>query len=319
MEKTELSLWHGHWRGALLIGWVAVAMLTGCVNKSGLPAKRTFPVVTVPLMYTSQQAQAEFLTMHYWDQFDFTDTAWVGSAETVTEQALVNYLSIMPYASYGVVCKGIQNLLDKADMNIAMYAFFYSKMEYYLSNPNSTLRNEELYIPVLEHMVNSNSLDAYRKVRPNTILPLLQKNRPGTRATNIHYTRPSGVKDSLSNMKSDYVLVVFYDFDCEDCNVLKQLINESEIVTEMLKQKKLAILAIYPGANMEGWKKSSPQIPTAWINGYDHDEEIGRLGTYILQSIPTLYLLDKNLTVIMKDPPFTYVESYLNGVLNPQG
>jgi hypothetical protein len=302
-----------------LCGLLSAVTFIGCTNRPKEPDKRTFPKVTVPTIYTSQQAQAEFLAVHYWDKFDFSDTTWVGSTELITEQALAEYLSILPYSSYSVICKGIQSLLDRADKNQAMYAFFSSKMEFYLSNPNSTLRNEEFYIPVLEHIVASNSLDQYRKARPNAILPMLNKNRPGTQATDIRYTMVSGAKNSLFNLKSDYILVVFYDFDCEDCNVLKSLIEESAVIKEMQKQKKLTILAIYPGANMEGWKRSSIQVPASWINGYDFNEEIGREGTYILRTIPTLYLLDGNYMVIMKEPPINYVELYLNNILNPQG
>ena len=301
----------------VLIGLIIAITVTGCTNRPKGPSKRTFPMVTIPTIYTDQQAQVEFLTMHYWDRFDFNDTTYLGSAELVAEQALIDYLSILPYCPYPVICEGIKNLLDRADKNQAMYAFFHSKMEFYLFNPNSTLRNEEFYIPVLEHMVASNSLDQPRKVRPNAILPVLQKNRPGTQAADIHYTTVSGAKNSLSNLKSDYILVVFYDFDCEDCNVLKKSIEESPVVTEMLKQRKISILAIYPGANMEGWKRSSAQVPASWINGYDHNEEIGREGTYELRTIPTLFLLDGNHMVIMKEPPFNYVEYYLNNVLNP--
>ena len=297
-----------------LCGLIGIITFIGCTNRPKEPEKRTFPMVNVPAIYTDPQARAEFLVMRYWDQFNFNDTTWLGSAELVTEQALADYLSILPYASYPVICNGIKKLLDQADKNQAMYAFFSSKMEFYLSSPNSTLRNEEFYIPVLEHMVASKSLDQPRKVRPNSILPILQKNRPGTQAANIHYTMVSGAKNSLYNLKSDYFLLVFYDFDCEDCNVLKGLIEGSQVINEMQKQKKLTILAIYPGANMEGWKRSSVQVPASWINGYDHDEEIGREGTYILRSIPSIFLLDENHGVIMKEPPFSYVELYLNNL-----
>ncbi|MDR0795444.1 MAG: DUF5106 domain-containing protein [Tannerella sp.] len=300
-------------RTGVLVGLSLV--IFGCADRSKVSERRTFPAVAVPVLYSTQQAQAEFLTLHFWDQFDFKDTTWVGSAEKVTEQALINYLSILRYAPYPVICKGIQQLLDRADQNQAMYAFFYSRMEYHLANPKSMLRNDEFYIPVLEHMITSNSLDDPRKARVKTILPLLNKNRPGTQASNIHFTSVTGVKNALTNIKSDYILVVFYDFDCEDCSILKRSIEKSEIVLSLQKQKKLAILAIYPGSNMEGWKKSSPQIPASWINGYDHNDEIGRDGTYILRSIPTLFLLNRDYMVIMKEPPFDYVESYLKSVL----
>ena len=301
----------------VLCGLITAIIFDGCTKRAGTSERKTFPYVIPPPLYTTQQAQAEFLVAHFWDKFDFADTTWVGSAENITEQALIKYISVLPYASYDVICNSIQRLLDRADKNQAMYAFFYSRLEYYFSNSNSTHRNDEYYIPVLEHMIASNSLDEPRKVRPKAILPLLNKNRPGTKAANIHFTRVSGVKDELMNIQSVFILVVFYNFDCEDCNVLTKSIEASAVIKEMQKQKKLTILAIYPGANMEGWKKSSPQVPASWINGYDHNEEIEGKGTYILRSIPTLYLLNSEYMVIMKEPPLEYVEYYLNGIMNP--
>ena len=308
-----------HWEELtrVFIGLMVFAAFAACTNQPKVTARRTFPVVNVPPIYIDQKAQAEFVVMNFWNKFDFTDTTWVGSHESITEQALSEYLSVLPYASYDVICKGLQQLLDQADTNQSMYAYFTSRMEDYFTNPNSVIRNEEYHIPLLEHMIASNSLDEPRKQRPNSILPLLNKNRPGAQAANIHYTHVSGTKGELANVKSDYILIVFYDFECEDCNVLKKMIQESAIVNEMLKQRKIAILAIYPGANMEGWKKSSPQIPTSWINGYDHNEEIGGEGSYILRSIPTLYLLNREHMVVMKEPPFEYVEQYLDSILNP--
>ena len=297
-----------------LFGLIYILIFFGCTNRPKESVNRTFPNITIPTVYTDPQVRADYLVLHFWDQFDFSDTTWIGSAELITEQALVDYLSILQYANYTAIHNGIHNLLNQADQNQAMYAFFSSKMEFYLFNPNSTLRNEEYYIPVLEHMVASKSLDQPRKARPNALLPLLNKNRPGTQATDIHFTMASGAKNSLYNLKSDYIIVVFYDFDCDDCNILKKLIEESQVVKDLQKQRKLSILAIYPGANMEGWARSSSQVPSSWINGYDHGEEIGKQGTYILRSIPTLYLMDRSFMVIMKDPPFNYVELYLNNM-----
>ena len=301
----------------VFMGLIVLAAFAACTNQTKVTAKRTFPYVNVPSIYTDQLVQADFLMTHFWDQFDFNDTTWVGSAESITEQALIEYISILPYAQYDVICMKIKDLLDKADNNPVMYAYFSSRLEYYYSDAASKLRTDEYYVPVLEHMIVSKSLDEQRKVRPNTILPLVNKNRPGMQAANINFTGVSGAKSQLTNVKADYILVVFYNFDCEDCNVLKKIIEESAVVKEMQKQRKLAILAIYPGANMEGWKASSPQVPASWINGYDHDEEIAREGTYVLRSIPTLYLIDKEYRVIMKEPSVEYVEYYLNSILNP--
>jgi hypothetical protein len=294
-----------------------LAVLSGCTNRSQEPVKRTFPTVTVPSIYANPTARAEYLTMHYWDRFNFTDTAYVGSAANVTEQAIADYLSILPYASYQIICQGLAHLMEEAEKSEALYAFFSSRLEHFLFDLNSPLRNDEFFIPVLEQMVNSQALNEPRKTRPKLLLSQLQKNRPSTQAANIHYALASGAKSSLYDVKSDFILLLFHNLDCGNCKELTAQINNSPVIAEMQKRKRLTVLSIYPGQDLEAWKKHLTEMPSAWINGYDRDAEIYGQELYALRIIPTLYLMDKNHRILMKDVPFNYVEYYINNILNP--
>jgi hypothetical protein len=256
--------------------------------------------------------------MHYWDKFDFNDTAYVGSAAQVTEQAIADYIGILPYSSYPVICNGIKQLMDKAEQNEAMYAFFYSRMEQYLFDLNSPLRNDEFYIPVLEQMVGSKTLNEPRKARPRQMLEQLNKNRPGMKAANIHYTSASGLRSSLYDLKADILLILFHNLDCGNCKQLIEQIEASSVIKDMQKRKRLTILTLYPGQDADAWKKHLVTMPSSWINGYDREAEIYGQDMYALRIIPTLYVLDENHKVIMKDAPFRFVESYLNSLLTAQ-
>jgi hypothetical protein len=274
-------------------------------------------MVTVPTVYTDPAARAEYLVMHYWDLFNFTDTAGVGSAAGVTEQALANYLSILPYTSYQVICRGLTRVMEEAEKHEAMYAFISTHMERYLFDLNSPLRNEEFFIPVLEQMVASKMLNEPRKARPRQLLSLLQKNRPSTQAANIRYALASDVKSSLHDLKTDFTLILFHNLDCGSCRELMNQIKNSQTITEMQKRRRLTVLSIYPGQDVDAWKKYLPEMPASWINGYDYDGEIYGQELYVLRIIPTLYLIDKNHQVLMKDVSFNYVEYFMNNILNP--
>jgi thiol-disulfide isomerase/thioredoxin len=293
-----------------------VIVASGCTSRPQEQTKRTFPMITVPVIYADPTARAEYLAMHYWDRFDFNDTAYVGSAALVSEQAIVDYITVLRYASYPVICDGLKHLMDKAEKYPAMYAYFSSQMEHYLFDAGSSLRNDEFYIPVLEHIVASDSLNEPRKIRPNLLLAQLRKNRPGTQAANIHYATASGIKASLHDLKSEYILVMFHNLNCGNCKELTAQIEASPVTGEMQKRKKLTILAVYPGQEVEAWRKHLAEMPSSWVNGYDYGMEIENQETYVLRIIPTLYLLDKNHRVIIKDAAFNYVEYYLNSILN---
>ena len=73
----------------------------------------------------------------------------------------------------------------------------------------------------------------------------------------------------------------------------------SKELTEAVKKKKLTILAVYPDADLPLWKSAS--YPSIMINGFDAGMMLLRKGLYDLKAIPTLYLLDKEKKVILKD------------------
>mgnify|MGYP002527024690 FL=1 len=51
-----------------------------------------------------------------------------------------------------------------------------------------------------------------------------------------------------------------------------------------------------------------------WINGYDKKQTIEQNNLYDLKAIPTLYLLDKDKTVLLKDVTTKEIEEYLQNI-----
>ena len=66
----------------------------------------------------------------------------------------------------------------------------------------------------------------------------------------------------------------------------------------------MKILGIYPDIDKEVWRKNAKQIPLSWINACDPKGKIKDNNIYDLKAIPTLYLLDNDKKVILKDPAF---------------
>lgn len=61
-------------------------------------AQDTFPLPDVPTTLKGVEARANYLALHYWDKFDFSDNTLIGNKD-VTEQGFSNFISIMPYVS----------------------------------------------------------------------------------------------------------------------------------------------------------------------------------------------------------------------------
>ncbi|MDR1331364.1 MAG: DUF5106 domain-containing protein, partial [Tannerella sp.] len=267
----------------------------GCADKRReiVVSGRVFPMATVPSVYVDPQARAEYMAMHYWDHFDFRDTVNTGSEGRVAEQALVNYIEILSYASYEVACEGLVHLMDLAESDAAAHAFFAANLERYLYEADSPMHNDELFMPVLDRLLASERVDETRKIRLKIVWGYLQKNRPGTPAAEIHYRTALGRQETLSEIRSEYVLLFFHNLGCNTCIRVIDRMEASEVIREMQRRNLLRILAIYPDKQLDEWKAHLNEIPSSWLSGYDYNAEIEDKETYILRAIPSIYLLDR--------------------------
>ena len=60
---------------------------------------------------------------------------------------------------------------------------------------------------------------------------------------------------------------------------------------------------IYIDEEIDVWKERMSAYPKDWINGYDPDYIIRTDRLYAVRAVPSLYLLDGNKTVLLKDAP----------------
>lgn len=274
---------------------------------AGLP-KKGFRLPQIPPVLTSPGERASYLVAHYWDGFDFSDTTLISRPE-ITEQAFADFLDVLPHVSPDESVKALRRLITSASANRSMLMYFAELAEKYLYDPNSPFRNEEFYIPVLEYIVSSPGLAEVYKIRPRYRLELALKNRPGDVATDFAYTQPDGKGGRLSGIKSEYTLLFFNNPDCADCISTKAFIVRSSVFGKLLTGRRLAVVAVYPEEDLVLWRKTV--YPPEWINGSNPALSGARL--YDLKAMPTLYLLDKNKRVILKDVPVERIEEWLTG------
>ena len=57
-----------------------------------------------------------------------------------------------------------------------------------------------------------------------------------------------------------------------------------------------------------------PVYPESWYNGFDPDFVLRNNDIYNIRAIPSLYLLDKEKNVLMKDVPENVLFNYLSAV-----
>lgn len=68
----------------------------------------------------------------------------------------------------------------------------------------------------------------------------------------------------------------------------------------------LTVLAIYTEGNLEVWKHTLDKLPEEWIVGCDR-EVIKEHTLYDLKAMPSLYLLDADKIVLLKDASYNKI------------
>lgn len=269
-------------------------------------------MATIPDSLRTPERRAAYLVEHYWDRFDFSDTSYIHAPEA-TEQGLANYLDLLRhFAAPERSAASLRTLLTRAEQSPALLRHLAALLEKYLYDDGSPLRDEEMYIPVLEYLVADEALNETERLRPRLLLEQARKNRPGSVATDFAFTRPDGREGRLRELPGDYTLLLFYAPTCDDCHAAIRRLSSSSAIQEALAEKRLTILALYPGADKEAWRKGLAKIPPEWVNAYDPAGTIQGEELYDLRRYPTIYLLDTQKRVILKEAEAEEVEKRLS-------
>lgn len=261
-------------------------------------AQQSFPYPAIPDTLRSVEQRAGYLSEHYWDNYNFADTLLLKSKE-VTEQGFVNFIDILnrfnlDNASKGVAHKdiaqkditrkditqkditqkditqqGIACFTRKAFSNAAAKERFENLIEHYFEDQLSPVRNDRVYLIFLEEMKNSPCFDETEKERIAFKIKTTNKNLPGDIAINFKFKDENGKEHQLSDYKDQKVILYFYDPDCENCHEVSAWLKQQTIPADIKVLKMVA------------------------------DNHISYM--YSLKNMPTIFLLDKENKVILKD------------------
>lgn len=245
------------------------------------------------LWITNNPLCAQVLLPQYsiWEGFAFSNQQTVESREA--EERFARFLLSLEQQTPTQQAEQIGNLLAKAEQYNTT-ARFLLLADKYLHDPNSPYRNDERYLLFLQYAATHQLADYTTNPRYQKHYTMVQKNRVGHKATDFPYTTQAGEKGRLYQLQSKYILLFFHDPDCEECQyVKKQLENQHAHFV----QKGVQVVAVYIDDEVEAWRKA--YYPSAWLSVYA--PEIDKQDLYDIKALPSLYLLDYQKRVVLKD------------------
>lgn len=195
--------------------------------------------------------------------------------------------------------------LDKILVNASKDSMLFRQTVSFLSVPfsgaNSSYRNQGLYAKILAAAINSNWYDAYEKEKAKEKLTLSQQNNIGSTANDFPYATPGGNVKRMYEIKANFLLLYFNNPECEACKEMKESLSQSTIINQILKAGEIKVLSIYMGTDKKNWRSHLEDYPKQWLQGIGEDKSLYKSNIYDLSAIPTMYLLDKNKKVVLKD------------------
>lgn len=299
----------GSVRYRILTGlWVVLLFVCGCRNGRGRTAvvadnriAEYYKVPVAPSMLSGQERIDDFYARNWWRDFDFSDSLQAALTDSVYFMGLFSdwtrVLERVPDVGPGCV----EDVMSRASASKKCFDMFVMAAREVLADPNSQWRDDELYMPVLRVRIASPFTDEATRERLRYRLDILSQNRIGHKANNIRYTLFDGFEGTLYGIKAEFTLVFINNPGCEMCRTVREGICDSEILTRAVSSGRLKVLAIYPDQDLDEWLRYRSEMPREWINGYDRECVMRSQGTYNLTAIPSLYLLDKGKTVLIKD------------------
>ena len=275
-----------------------------------------FPDIAPPAMMTDPQNIAEYLAEHYWDRFIDPSRTYPSDSMMVSgvkkgdiEQKFADWAYILDMISFQKAEKALSGLYSKAlaceqaDTASVVFEFFNETAYKYFYDPNSPLRNEDYYNVYVRKLAEYAGLTPEMRGKHEFDVRMTSLNRVGTVAADFKFADKYGRFHTLHGIKAPLTLLFFSNPGCNACMDIINVLKGEPAIASMISDGTLAVLNIYIDEDLQGWRDYMPIYPQEWYNGFDPDLVIRTDNLYNVRAIPSLYLLDEEKRVILKDAP----------------
>ncbi len=273
----------------------------------GSYAIRIFRIQQTPFLPSglTKEDRIAYLKQHFLDNVDFKDTlslhsnAWANKA--------ISYLSLYSNNKYNQkqleseFIKAVTVILSQASVNADVYKFL---LDYFVGG-----FDKYHFDAVITYMADNfqdpfSCEDQARKTKLQKKLENFKKISVGKVAPDIAVPDPKGKLIHLTEIKSEYTLLVFWASECGHC---VQMLPQLKDLYDKQKPKRWEVLTVSLDTSRSEWTSFLREQKLNWLNGCElkgfnsvsSDE-------YNIFATPTMFLLDREKRILAK--PISYRE-----------
>ncbi len=261
----------------------------------------SYPVI--PDSLKDRNSRITYMAQHYWDNADFSDSSLFAQPKVVLDY--IYLLRMLPIEERErCINNGVTAFSSQT--HTADYLLFW--YERYLHNPQSPYYNDTTFLFIVNALLELTT-DEGLKNELTYIKNTTQRNRIGGLAEDFFFILKDGTEKRLFDIKAPLILLVFNSPDCSLCHKLEHNIATNDSIQQLITEKQLEIIAISPTADYDEWQ--SHEYPANWTCGLDKNKTIIKEQLYELKQYPSIYLLDKDMRVIIKEADYDMLISTL--------
>lgn len=185
------------------------------------------------------------------------------------------------------------NMFDHCTSSMVCDQVFVYLFDKYCANKNISSISEDL------SRYYQRSADRKRRLLPGNTVPAL-----------VSYDI-TNAKHSSGDIDKDYIILWFWDADCDECIVETPKLDE--FYKEFANHYNLEVFAVAITDDLEKWDNFCKKHELSWVNVnyYLNDPNYDFIEYFDLITTPVIYLLDKKHTIITRNFPLEEIHEKL--------
>ncbi|MFN8255103.1 MAG: redoxin domain-containing protein [Bacteroidales bacterium] len=279
--------------------------------------KSAMPIVPPPAPKDSSGAlldsafEYKYIKQHFFDNINFADERLLYSS--VIQNKVLDYLTSMIVPHYDTICREVDYVVAKTEVNPEVHKFVLNTLfQYYLRS--NIITDENVFVYIAENYFISGKASWATdelKSKLKTDVDARKLNLVGQVAPDFQMKDDKGKPLGLRTIKKSYIIIYFYDVDCEIC---QQVTPEMMNFYRIIKDRDIEVIGIYTGKDNVKWKKYIEEKHLIWKNVWDPDNKSGFREKYSIAGTPVIYLLDENQKILAKKITVEQLMGYFNSV-----
>ncbi len=258
----------------------------------------------------NEQEQINYLKVHFFDNIDFTDTDLLFTS--VLPNKLIQYLSLYQNNRLSKdqleieFIKAVSVMMEKTAVNPEIYEF---AMDYLISGFNSYGFDRVITYIADNINLDDQCYDEERRADLEQKVESLRKFAIGRKAPDFTAKALNGASITLSEIESDYTLLVFWATWCPHCT---GLVTELQQIYLPDNRSKLEIVAVSLDDSEQELLSFLDGGEFNWINISDYKRWQGELvQLFDVYATPTMLLVSNDLTIMAKPMNYNEVKNEL--------